>query len=208
MPKQDDKVFYRIPNEQGAKKQILHAGVVLSVEEETCVVRLDDSCPAIEENLDGFLHFEHKQKFFQQAARVARKESDEPCVFALKLQGQPVSAESRQCYRVSCLGAGIKATVGEEKDCEVVDVSATGLAFYTTGTFEIGRQVRVTFFYGGEEYAGQATIQSMRRVSARLIRYGVHCGDTKSKTDTLARSLASINQSIQRDQLRRLAGKE
>jgi PilZ domain len=208
MPKQDEKVFYRIPNEQGGKKQILHAGVVLSLDDDVCVVQLEEPCAAIEENVDGFLHFEQKQKFFQQAARVVRKESAEPTVFELKLQGQPVSAESRQCYRVSCLGAGIKATVADEKDCEVVDVSATGLAFYATGTFEIGRQVRITFFYNGDEYVGQGTIQSMRRVSARLIRYGLHCGDTKSKTDTLARSLASINQSIQRDQLRRLAGKE
>lgn len=208
MPKKDDKVFYRIPNEQGGKKQILHAGVVLSLEEEVCVVQLDEPCAAVEVNLDGFLHFEQKQKFFQQAVRVVSKESDEPSVFALKLQGQPVSAESRQCYRVSCLGAGIKATVADEKDCEIVDVSATGLAFYAMSAYEIGRQVRITFFYNGEEYMGQCTIQSMRRVSAKLTRYGVHCGDTKSKTDTLARSLASINQSIQRDQLRRLAGKE
>jgi hypothetical protein len=145
------------------------------------------------------LPFEQKQKFYQQAARVVRRESAPPTVFELKLQGQPVSAESRQCYRVSCLGAGIKATVADEKDCEVVDVSATGLAFYATSTYEIGRQVRITFFYNGDEHAGQGTVQSMRRVSAKLIRYGVHCGDTKSKTDTLARSLSSINQSIQRD---------
>jgi hypothetical protein len=208
MPKQDDKVFYRIPNEQGAKKQILHSGVVLSLEDDVCVVQLDETCEAIEENLDGFLHFEQKQKFFQQAARVVRKESAEPTVFELQLQGEPVSAESRQCYRVSCLGAGIKAKVADELDCEVVDVSATGLAFYATSSYEIGRRVRITFLYGGQEYVGQGTIQSMRRVSAKLTRYGAHCGDTKSKTDTLARSLSSINQSIQRDQLRRLAGKE
>jgi hypothetical protein len=202
MLKTDDKVFFRLPQEDTAKKRNLRAGIVLSLEDDVCVIQLEQPCP-VDEATEGFLHFEVKQKFLQQSARVLRKDSEDPFVFAVALQGSPVSSEQRQCFRVSCLGENIKATVADETGCEVVDVSATGFAFYGRREYEIGRRVRVTLAYDGKEYTGHGTIQSIRRINPKTLRCGVHCTD--SGDDTLARSLTSINVAIQVERRRRLA---
>jgi hypothetical protein len=205
MPKQDDKIFLRIPKLDTAKKRVLRPGVVLVVEDDVCVIRLEEPCSAIEATTDVALHFEERRKFWQQAGRVVRKDAREPLVFGVQLHGAPVSAEARQCFRVSCLGASIRATIDEEDGCEVVDLSATGLAFYGRRDYEVGSRVRVALTYSGRGYLGHGTIQSSRRMTPKTTRYGVHCTDTGQ--DTLAKSLASINLSVQGEQQRRMAAK-
>lgn len=206
MLKKDQKVFVRLPKEDAPPKRTLRPGVIAAVEEDRFVVQLEDACDGIEESMDAFVHFDEKRKFFQQSMKVVQKQSAEPPVFAMKLQGQAVSAESRQNYRVSCLGANVTATVGDEAGCAVVDLSATGLAFYSHEAREAGQQVRIKLSHGGKEYSGRATIQSVRKINPRQTRYGVHC--IEDKKDNLASSLSSINAAIQSEQLRRLAGND
>jgi hypothetical protein len=203
--KKGDKVFLRLPKEGPPPKGVLHSGSVLNLENEACRIQLDEPCPGFEESSDALLHFEEKRKFMQQSVRLMHKDSEEPLIVTVQLQGTPVSAESRQCFRVSCLGLNIKATVADEPRCEVVDISATGFAFYGTREHAIGSRVRVTLVYEGKEYSGQGTVQSSRRMTPRLLRHGIHCGDVGK--DTLAKSLSSINLDVQQAQLRRLAAK-
>jgi hypothetical protein len=205
MPKQDDKIFLRVPKEDPPQKRVLRPCVVLSVEADVCTVRLDEPGSAIDLETEVALHFEERRKFWQQAGRVVRNDSPEPLVLGVQLVGAPVSAEARQCFRVSCLGANIRATIDEEEGCEVVDLSATGLAFYGRRDFALGRRVRVVLTYDGRSYTGHGTIQSSRRMTPKTTRYGVHCTDTHQ--DTLARSLAAINLSVQAGQQRRMAAK-
>jgi hypothetical protein len=204
MLKKDDKIFFRLPKEDSGKKRALRPGVILEVNDNLCVVQLEAPC-AVDESTDGFLHFEERRQFFQQSARVIRKDSEEPFVFALHLRGTAVSAESRQCFRVSCLSANIKATIADEAGCEVVDVSATGFAFYAQREYEIGRQVRATLYYDGREYTGMVTVQSSRRLNSKQVRYGVH--GIASAMDNLTKSLGAINLAVQSEQLRRLSGR-
>jgi len=205
MLKKDDKVFLRLPREDSPTKRVLRPGIVIEPESDAYLIQLEELCPGIEESTDAFLHFEVARKFLQQSASVVQKGLEEPLVIVAQLHGTPVSAEGRQSFRVSCLGSNIKATVADETACEVVDVSATGFAFYGRGDYEIGRRVQVTISYEGKEHKGQGTIQSLRRMTPRMLRYGVHCSDGTG--DTLARSLAAINVAVQSEQLRRLARK-
>jgi hypothetical protein len=205
MLKQGDKIFVRIPKHDSPNKRALHPCVVVSVEDEVCMIRLQEPCPALETATHVALHFEERRKFWQQAGHVVRKDPREALVFAVQLVGSPASAETRQCFRVSCLGANIRATIDEEEGCEVVDLSATGFAFYGRRDYELGSRVRVALTYNSRGYLGHGTIQSSRRMTPRTTRYGVHCTDTLQ--DTLAKSLNAINLSVQAEQQRRLAAK-
>jgi hypothetical protein len=87
----------------------------------------------------------------------------------------------------------------------VVDLSATGFAFYGRRDYDLGSRVRVALTYNSRGYTGHGAIQSARRMTPKTTRYGVHCTDTSQ--DTLAKSLAAINLSVQGEQQRRMAAK-
>jgi hypothetical protein len=199
------KVFLRIPRDEVPPRRVLHPAVVVSLEDDGCLLQLDEPRPGIEVSMSAILHFEERRNFLQQAAIVVRKDSEEPLVLGVQLQGSPVSAESRQCFRVSCLGADIRAKIADEAGCEVVDLSATGFAFYGRRTYELGKQVLVSMVYATREYSGRGTIQSARTMTPKLTRYGIHCTDIGK--DDLARSLASINLAVQGEQQRRMSAK-
>ena len=97
----------------------------------------------------------------QQSLKVVRKESEAPCVFAAQLQGNPVSAESRQAFRVSCLSANIRAVIAEEPRCEVVDLSTTGFGFYGRLEYRIGRRVQAFFLTTAKSTAGRARFRAV-----------------------------------------------
>jgi hypothetical protein len=205
MLNKDQKVFFRVPREETPPRRVLHPAVVLGVEGEVCLIQLDEPRSGVEVSTSVILHFEERRNFLQQSGFVTRKDSEDPLVVGVQLQGAPVSAESRQCFRVSCLGADIRAKIAEEPGCEVVDLSATGFAFYGRRDYEVGKQVLVSLMYGGREYHGRGTIQSARRMTPKLARYGVHCTDIGK--DDLAKSLAAINLAVQGEQQRRMNAK-
>jgi len=202
MLKLEGRIFIRVPTEDRPQRRSLRPGVVLALDDQRCVVQLMEPMEGVDESVETFLHYDRDRKFVQQSVRVLRVDAGAPLVFAVRFQSEPISAELRQCYRVSCLGSNVRLSVADETNCEVVDVSATGVAFYGQGTYRIGQNLKVTLVHEGKIYNGHGTIQSIRRTKANKQRYGLHCVD--KGTDTLARSLASINFAIQADQRRRL----
>ena len=204
MLKIEDKIFFRLPKEDRPKKRVLRPATVCAYESPMLTLRLEDPCPGIEPGMEAMVHFEARRKFMQQLTRVVRKDGEPPLTLLLQLLAEPTSSESRQCFRVSCLGENVRATVDDEAGCEVVDLSATGLAFYSRRDCVLGSQVHISLSYAGKTYEGQATIMSSRRMTPKTIRHGVLC--TEREGGTLAKSLAAINLAIQSEQQRRLAG--
>jgi len=204
MLKVEDKIFFRLPKEDRPKRRVLRPATVCAYENPTLTLRLEEPCAGAEPGVEAMVHFEARRKFMQQLARVLRKESAQPLMLVIQLLAEPISSESRQCYRVSCLGENIRATVDEEAGCEVVDLSATGLAFYSRRDCALGSQVHISLSYAGKTYEGSVTIMSSRRMTPKTIRYGVLC--TEREGGALAKSLAAINLAIQGEQQRRLAG--
>ena len=200
--KPNDKVFFRLPTEDAGKRRVLRPATVLGVDAAGCELQLEDVVELVSAT-EAFVHFEAKQKFWQQSVHVGAVEPERPGVLRLQFQGMPVSAESRQAFRVSCLGANIKAKVGDEAACEIVDLSVTGFAFYAESQYPLGYSLRVLLVHDGKEYRGSATVQSARSLDAKRSRYGAHCTD--GANDNLAKSLASLGRAVQSEQLRRLA---
>jgi hypothetical protein len=200
--KPNDKVFLRLPTEDAGKRRVLRPATVLAVDAAGCALQLEDVV-ALVSATEAFVHFEAEQKFWQQSVRVGAVEPERPGVLRLQFLGMPVSGESRQAFRVSCLGANIQAKVGDEAACEVVDLSVTGFAFYAESQYQVGHRLPVLLVHDGKEYRSLATIQSARSLDAKRSRYGAHCTD--GANDNLAKSLAALGLAVQSEQLRRLA---
>ena len=172
-----------------------------------------DDCIACEFNLQGaavveeqelLVYFEERRKFMQQSVRVtAVRPEEEFTVVAFEFLGEPVSAENRECFRVSAVMSDLSAMVGETTGCPVLDVSATGFAVSTTTVYEIGDVVSVVLDFAGEQLAGTASVESISRLEKGQIRYGMNC---KPEGDSLQEFVNGVCLTIQREQLRRLAG--
>lgn len=196
--------FVQIPNE--SKQRTLHPAEVVGFSDNTYTAELEEENLSLVGELDVLVYYEDKRVFMQQAAHVGSVMSNNPkLIIEFQTTGEPVSAESRQCYRVSAVMAGLTADFGSEKNCPLLDVSCTGLSVIASKAHNIGNLVDTRLKYEGKEYAGKSTVQSIRELSKGRIRYGLHCIKEKQATADLARGLEYMTAALQREQLRRLA---
>lgn len=150
--------------------------------------------------------FEGPKEFMQQPGELAG--GDEGLVggatAAIRLFGEPVSAESRRCYRVGTVLADYRADLGALGVCKLVDVSAVGVGFLSDRRLKPGRRVEIKFNLGRATSHGMGFIQSVKEVR-RGYRYGLLCAEDKGHGG-LARGLQQLTMDAQRTQLRRLSG--
>lgn len=150
------------------------------------------------------VYYSVKGEFMKQPSEVIPTADDAgPDAVRLRLRGEPVSANNRQAFRVSCVGCDITVTLGQEANCDVVDLSATGFGTYATQSLRIGDIVDAELHYQGQVYRGQVAVQSVRRMVDK-VRYGVCVVDSPSG-HSLVKALPQVNAAVQREQLRRLA---
>jgi hypothetical protein len=196
-------IFVEIPGE--ADPRLLHAAKVTGAEGQVCTAELVEGRPPFQAGLDVFIYFEVQHRFMQQAARIEAILQTEPrVVIGFETAGEAVSAEARQCYRVSTVMADLTVTVADET-CALLDVSATGFAVLATTRHRPGKMVKVTLHYRGEHYSGSARIQSVREMPGGRIRYGINAADDKKARGSLLKAQRQITMDIQRTHLRRLA---
>ena len=108
--------------------------------------------------------------------------------------------------RVSSITAGLTVKLGDEDQCNVVDVSCTGFSVISSRSYAIGSIVEATLSYLGEECNGKVSVQSIRELSKGRIRYGLHCTENRASTGNMLRGMQVMTLSLQSEQLRRLAG--
>ncbi len=201
--KTDMEVFLRTPEQ--AK---LRAGKVSAISAKGFTAVFEVAGFELEEGAEVLAYYEINRRFMQQPVRVLAVEEIEEEGLSLELEttGDPVSAESRECYRVSCYAAGIKAQLGEEPEmCEVLDVSATGFAVFSTGQYQVGQTLQVTLYHEGDSIPGTVVVQSAREYGKNM-RYGLRAIDDERKNATLESALSRVNLAVQRAQAARLSG--
>ena len=123
----------------------------------------------------------------------------------LRPVGEPVSAESRECYRVSAHAARVLAHLGDSPACEVVDVSASGFSVHTREPYEPGHALRATLLYEGAAIEGFVRVRNVRRTRGGRLRCGVSCIEDGHGSSNLSRALTRLNLALQRAQLARRA---
>jgi len=200
-------IFVQFPG--NTNKRILHPCIVTQINGTDSVTVLPED-PEISLDLeqDFMVYFERKREFLQQPAKVeALLEIESGTVAALKMIGEPVSAESRQCYRVSTLFCELFTTFGGEDNCSLRDVSVSGFAVACENTsYTIGQVLDAELSFEGKSFSGRVSIQSIAQLPEGKTRYGVNCVKEGNGPTTLLQGVKVISMAVQRQQLSRLAG--
>lgn len=153
---------------------------------------------AIQADQQLFLYYEELRKFVQQPVRVDQVD-DSGLTLWVEPLAEAILAESRQSYRCPTLVEDIGATLGEESDCEVLDVSETGFAVHARTRHELGSRLPAQVHFEGHEAEGHVVVQSSRPKGSRW-RYGLRVVGGE-----LQQLMPRIALDVQRRQLRRRA---
>ena len=211
MLKSDAKIFLQLPDE--TKRRILHPGkviVLVEAEERQYKAIIEGNDLGLATGLEFLVYYELKREFVKQGARIVDmiKSDDDtnPPVACFATTSDPASAESRKCYRISTAIRGLRAKVGEQKNCKLLDISITGFAIIASEDLKIGSIVPVTLNFDDEEYLGMACVQSVRELPDGATRYGLLCSEARNSNAQLKQGLRKMSTALQREQLRRMAG--
>ena len=200
----DTGFFVQIPDE--SNQRVLHSALIKEFEEDTFTAELQEEDGLLECGQDIFVYFEYKNEFMRQPARIeVISVSPSRPTFAFKFTGDAVSAERRQCYRVSTVMAEVNATFGEEEACTVVDVSATGFALIAAKQYKCTDIIAATVLFEGKTFSGQVRVESVRDLSDSQFRYGLYCLKSNATDEQLLMGLQQISVAVQRQHLRRMS---
>lgn len=203
MLKTESNVFFKIPDE--SEEIALHRAKIMTVKENIYTAELEEEGLELENEMELFIYFEMDRQFRRQAARIGSVIGTNPkTLVEFETTGDPLSAENRQTLRISTVGADLTATFGPEKNCQVVDISPTGFALYSTKNHEIGSQVDAILHFEGEGFQGTVSIMAAIQRKGE-IRYGLHCVDGPKSGSSLKNGLGKITMAVQRQQLARVS---
>lgn len=195
------RMFLAIPGE--SRERILHPGKVIECDAESFLVEFEEPI-APQPGWTVSAYGELQGKFFKQGASVSAVEQTEPVAIILFGRvGQPVPAESRGTYRVCTVTSGMTASIGDHRDCPVLDISAEGMAAVIRESLSVGKVMSFDLGYEGETFRGTVRVQGVKTLPDGRLRYGLLVMD---KSGAARRGLEQLAARIQRTQLRRLAG--
>lgn len=199
-------VFTRFPGE--TKHRVLYASTITQLSgPDSLTVQPEDTAIAYEVGQELLIYFEKRRQFVQQPAKVeALLDSEAGRLVVLKTLGEPVSAESRQCYRVSTIFSNLAVTFGGVENCSLRDVCVTGFAVISPRQYKTGQVLDVELVFEGKRYTGQGCVQSMTLMPDGQTRYGVNCVKSAPSPLSLSKGVQQVSMSVQRQQLNRLAG--
>lgn len=184
-------------------QRILHTGAIAAIEEGGCVAEFPPPSFEVTTEAEFVIFYEVKRKFVQQLARIDEvREEDPALVVKLSTIGDPAPAEGRETYRVTTLSTSITAQLGNESECDVLDVSSTGFAAMSNQTYAIGERLNASITYAGETHNGVVAIQSIQKRKDG-IRYGVRYIVDDGGKSQFENGLNQISMGVQREQLAR-----
>ena len=191
-------VFLQVTDD--SEERVLHPAKIIGVEDNTYICELDRkeelSC---KEDVAAFIYFEDARTFMQQSVRICSvTEAESKLEITIETTSDPVSAECRECYRVSAVMLDLTVTVADEEDCPLLDVSASGMSATTTTPLKLGNEIPVRLSYGGREYAGEVIVQSACERDTGRIRHGFHCVEDRRCGGDLQQGLQVVSASVQR----------
>jgi hypothetical protein len=184
-------------------KQILQLGKVIQSSRDAFTIHLEEPADLVI-GQETLAFCDVHGKFFQQGARLTEIVPDlVGPAYVFSREGDPISAEQRQTFRVSVAVSNLHADIGMQKNCQVVDFSPEGFAAIAAPGFAIGTTHRFLFAHEQFTINAEVRVQTIKVLSSGKVRYGFLIPRSNvSARNTLHR--LSIH--FQRTQLRRLAG--
>jgi len=206
MLKMDSELY--IQNPTVTDRRALHIGAVTESGPETMALSFEDVRFELAPDQDIVIYYTAKRKFMQQAAKIVEvPESESALMVVVKTSGDAVSAEGREHYRVSTISADIKARLGKERNCTLVDISATGFAVICHKEHALGSTDNASVTYGDDTYEGTVCIQSVRDIGRGRIRYGMRYLEDEATAGTLKAGLRKVSIAVERQLLKNQSGK-
>ena len=202
----DTRFFVSVPDE--SRQRILHPATVIEVDQDTYVAELEEKDIPLGAEQPIVVYYEIRGEFMQQPGTVTAyspADTQKHDRVSLTTSGQPVSAESRQCYRVSTVTADMAVAIDGDDHCPLTDVSVTGLSFISANPYEAGKIVPVRLEHDRASFEGGACVQSTKPLGSDRTRYGLYCVEQRADAGNLNKGLNQISMAVQREQLRRLA---
>lgn len=217
-----DDILFQEPAVSGRR---LRRSVVVATAEDVISVRFVGKPFEFAVDQEVLMYFTPKREFMQQIGRITAIEvADTPVnpvegeaaasaatgvedrgpIFVLEPIGDPISAESRQFYRVSTISAKIEARFGKGgAQLQVQDLSATGFAVLADERFSVGQLVDVAIRHEDEACHGKVSIQSFRELESGKLRYGLRAIEEDPHARNFLKTLHRISLAVQREQLAR-----
>ncbi|HEX4054591.1 MAG TPA: PilZ domain-containing protein [Tepidisphaeraceae bacterium] len=193
-------VFLLIPCP--SKRRILHPGIVIESDSTSFVAEFEyPVAPAVDSDVNAYC--EVNGKFFQQGARATEIRTGPSCVIVFRRTSEPVSAESRQTYRVSLVAADFIARVGKETQCQVLDISPEGFSAITSKKLDLGSVVQIKVSGEDQTFEAPARVQTVHERSDGKFRYGFLVA---RKNIAARKTMQLLSVTMQRLQLKRLRG--
>jgi hypothetical protein len=198
----DSEVFLSDP--AGAERRDLHRGRIASIEGGLIQAELDDCKADIRAGQALTMYFSDGRNFMQQPAHVQALLQSQPTkIIALQPSGEPEPAEGRDCFRVSTVISDLTASLGNEDDCPLADISPNGCAILATTSYPVGKSLTMIIRHDGTTYTGAVTVQNTRDADEGRFRHGLRCVENSAE---LRQGLQRITMAVQRDQLKRIQG--
>jgi hypothetical protein len=190
-------VYLLIPSP--TKKRVLHPGKVVESTATDFVAEFEESiAPPLNGDVNAYC--EVRGKFFQQGAIATEIRTNNPCVIAFQRNGEPVSAESRQTFRVSLVTSEFTADIEKESGCQVVDISPEGFAAMSRKKLGLGSIVKIRLTGEGKTFEATARVQTVQERGGKF-RYGFLVPKSNGPT---RKAMQQISAEMQRLQLKRL----
>lgn len=199
-------------------ERILRPIELLDQSSPTWISRLVEDERAPYHEGEVIVYYQRRREFLKQVARLrstdewiaAHTQADEAAInpeqlLALELVGEPMSAESRGCYRTSTLFASLEIDFDSQDRRQLLDISATGFAVQSGKERQIGDVVDVALTTSRGRFRGASSVQSVKPLNNDQWRLGVNCIDQDPR-NRLLQELTTLSMQVQRDQLRRLSG--
>lgn len=207
---QGDLIYLQKPVQ--SQQRVLIPVDVIANEQDHVIIETSQVFDWLGDDGQVLVYYDKRRDFVKQSAtmEVQIHELDDQQVdgimrYSIGLLGEPVSAESRQCFRVSTVISGRTVVFEDEGEVPLVDVSATGYAVIATKPRNIGEMIRTTFIHEGREFSGTACVQSICQLDHERVRYGMYCVEKRQPGNNLNQGLLTISMAVQREQLRRLS---
>lgn len=194
--------------EPTCKTRRLRRSVVTEASGDTFSIRFVVEAFEFQLDQEVLMYFSGESEFMQQIGRIQeiieREEgSDEGPTFVVEPVGDPMSAESRQTYRVSTISADLEARLEDDENLSVQDISAVGFAVLAGKEYSLGQILEVGISYQDNRCRGQASVQSIRSFGPHRIRYGLRAVEDDSHSGEFLQVLQRISLAVQREQLQR-----
>lgn len=189
-----------------SRRRLLHPGQVAGAQGGRYTLNMEPTDATAAAGQEAMIFFTLNRQFLRQSICIESVLTLDPrLIIVVRPIGEPIFAESRQCYRV-CTALGHEyATVNGEL-CRLMDISATGFAFATNQKYDVNQRLDAELNDEGENFRGRVIIQNCKDLGGGRYRYGVHCVDDH-RTGNLHKGVQRLSMAIQRRQLRRVSGR-